>query len=570
MPLALDAIKRAQKLKDLKNPWNEHWQLLGEYIHARKQEFTAERQEGDFLNQDLFDSTGPKAAKISASAILSMIWPQAVNRFRFADPELVIDTKQDKQEKSYYEFATRKVTDVLDNPAGGLPTALDEILQDQVVFSTSGLEIMRDKDTKVVYRPWGVKHMSISEGRNGFVDTIAIDVEYTVNRIIAEYGKENVGEKIRKAAEDGRGDSKEKILILIEPRTHIQPGDRGNKAMPWRSLHVAIDSQKLLKEGGFEEIPIKVVRFTKLIGEVYGRGFGMDALPDILESNAIWESVTVAIEKTLDPPLGVLDDGKLGAGEIDTSAGAINVFNITGRAGEKNPVFPLFVVGEIKQTVGLLEKLEESISNHFSIDRLLDFNNEQQMTLGEAQLRNKLRNATLGTIFTRLISELISPMIQRTFNLLFEMGELGVVEGDPDALTGVPTIPPRIAERMILGEDVYKIEYFTPAMRVIQAEEAEGILRTIEFAGMTAGLDPASLDNIDLDVAIRRFRKIAGAPSEMEKAEADVVEIRAERDRQLQKQQELQAAQQASEAARNVGQSGLVPTNAPQQSAPAA
>ena len=35
----------------------------------------------------------------------------------------------------------------------------------------------------------------------------------------------------------------------------------------------------------------------------YGRSPGMDALPDVVKANAIWESVNVAIEKEITPPL---------------------------------------------------------------------------------------------------------------------------------------------------------------------------------------------------------------------------------------------------------------------------
>lgn len=35
----------------------------------------------------------------------------------------------------------------------------------------------------------------------------------------------------------------------------------------------------------------------------WGRSPGMEALPDVLEVNTIWESVTIAIEKDIKPPI---------------------------------------------------------------------------------------------------------------------------------------------------------------------------------------------------------------------------------------------------------------------------
>jgi len=294
---------------------------------------------------------------------------------------------------------TEILTDIMDNPEGGLATTIIEYLQDALVFGTAGIEVFPDDDTIVAYRPWGVQQMSIDEGRKGEVDTICLELMWDYQRQVSEYGLDNVAPKVRKAFLEGNVDEKGKIIILIEPRIH-RAGDPkgGNRAMAWSSVHVDESNKHLLKESGFDEVPIKVSRFWKIIKETYGRSPGMDALPDVLEVNTIWESVTIAIEKNLEPPLGVIDDGSLGGGEVDTSAGGITVFNISGRAAEKNPIFPLFTVGEIKQTVQLIETLDGSISDHFFLDRLLDFNNESQMTLGEANIRTKLRNSTLGSV----------------------------------------------------------------------------------------------------------------------------------------------------------------------------
>lgn len=51
------AVTRNDQLKREKTVWNEHWQLLGEYIHMRKQNFTSTQQDGDFLSKELFDNT---------------------------------------------------------------------------------------------------------------------------------------------------------------------------------------------------------------------------------------------------------------------------------------------------------------------------------------------------------------------------------------------------------------------------------------------------------------------------------------------------------------------------------
>lgn len=567
--LVIETLDRLKQLKERKHPWENQWQLLGEYIHMRKQEFNSEHEEGDFLNDLIFDATGPRAVKTAASSLLSMLWPQTRNKLKIRPPRGVDETPDVKE---YYEFVTETILDVFEDPRAGLAVALDEYMVDDLVFGTAGIEIQSDPKTGVKFSPWGVKHMTIDEGPDGVVDTVYLETNRTVSRVVRKYGIDSVSEETRKLFNAKQFNKKVRILQAIEPRIMRDVNSRSNKEMPFQSLHIEVKAKKLLREKGFEDFPIPVNRFSKIQKELYGRSLGMDALPDILELNVVREATTIAIEKMLDPPLAVLDDSKLGNGEIDTSAGAINTFNISGRAGERDPIFPLFTVGEIRQAAALIEVLTESVANHFLIDRLLDFNNETRMTLGEAQIRNRLRNATLGSIFSRQISETFSPIVRRTFNVLFAKNQLGVIAGTVDEIIErdingrEPVIIPEvIAERMLAGEDVFRIEYFTPALRIMQAEETEGILRTFELEVQQAQIVPEISDNINHDFGIKRFMELSGAPSEMANADTLVKSIRKDRAAAQAAAQEQEQLLRQSETLRNIGNAGLIPQ--PQQQA---
>jgi len=554
-----EAIKRGKQLKKTREPWDPLYQLLGEYIHTRRCNFQGQTTAGEFLTREIFDSTAPKANKTMASTLVGLLWPSASKRFQFQPPRTLPDTVEVKK---YYEQITQVVRDILDNPKGGLLTALDEYMIDQGAFGSSGIEISEDEKHCALYRAWSVKEMYFDEGKNGEIDTVYLYLKFPVQRLIKEYGIDAVSQRVKKLFNDKQYDEEIEILIAVEPRQIRDLSKLNNLNMPFQSLHIEVDSEHLLREKGYEELPIKVGRFTKLIGEIQGRSCGMDALPDVLEANIIWEATTVAIEKNLAPPLGVLDDGRLGGEEIDTSANAINVFNYSGRAGENNPVFPLFTVGEIKQTVQLLERLAQTISDHFYIDRLLDFNNETEMTLGEAQMRNRIRFATLNSIFARQIQEVFSPVIERTFNLALKQGRLGVIKNSLQheaafILGEEPiVIPDAVVKLMLKGADVYRIQYFTPAMRIMQAEEAEGIMRSWEFAAMLEkGGVVGATDNLDGDVSVSRFADISGAPSEIKRSKEAREIIRKERDKQAMMQAEMQQGLMASDMIRNIGQS---------------
>ena len=67
----------------MKLPWLEHFQLIGEYINLRKQNFTETNQVGAFLTRDIFDSTASRDSSIMASALIGALWPNGAQSIQF-------------------------------------------------------------------------------------------------------------------------------------------------------------------------------------------------------------------------------------------------------------------------------------------------------------------------------------------------------------------------------------------------------------------------------------------------------------------------------------------------------
>ncbi len=547
-------------LKDRKEPWLTHFQLIGEYIMTRKQNFTEVNERGAFLTRDLFDNTAAKANDVMSSALLGSLWPNGAKTFQLVRTRDIEDTVQTKD---YYIFVTDELRSIMDDARAGLTISLDECERDLGAFGTSGIGIFDNPKgpLSIRYKAWDVKSMGIAENENGFVDTIYNEREITIRKAVKEYGLKNLSTKSQELFKNGKELDLIKVLHAIEPRMESDPFKFGNKDMPIASIHIELKANKILRESGFEEMPVSVVRFRKAMGEVFGRSPGMAALPDIIELNALWEAVTLATEKSLDPPLGVLSDGDLGPTIIDTSAGAINVFNISGRAGQQQqPIFPLFTIGEFSHVEKLIDKLVQAISDHFFIDRLLDLNNDTRMTFGEAQIRNELRGASLGTIFSRQEAELFSPLISRSFNLLFKQGRLGVIAGSPEEKSILKKgltpriIPKSISDAMIAGKDVFKIKYVSPAKRAMQAEEVQGILATWNLVITKAQVAPTMVDKLELDFHVRRLSELTGAPEEGIRALKAVEDLRKLRQAALEQEAQREALRAGSETMRNLGQ----------------
>jgi len=262
--------RNKQFSQDVSN-WNQIWQILGEFITQTKQNFEETLTPGEFLNEDIFDSTSTFAAMNASSAILGILWPSNAKKSIKIDPPDDLENPTEEELKWYHETATKRLTRAMDDPKANLALSFDEYMLDQVIFGTAGVGTFFE-DGHLLYRAFSVKEMRIDEGKDGRVDTTYLNYEWTIKRVVDTYGIDNVSEKTRKKFEDDVLGEKIKILIAYEP------SDDGD--FPTQSTHMEVENDHILKESGFEEFPIGVARFRKLTYEKYGRSPGMNSLPD--------------------------------------------------------------------------------------------------------------------------------------------------------------------------------------------------------------------------------------------------------------------------------------------------
>lgn len=551
-----DILDRNKILQQYKAKFRDLLQLCGEYVHQLSQDFTGQNPEGTMLNKNVFDSTAPKCARKTSSAFIGMLWQNGAKSMQLQPPK---DYAEINEVKEYFDKVTDNVREDFDDPRAGFSTALEETMNEEVSFGTAGFGTFEGSESTLLFECWNIDGMEIDEGEGGVIDTTHKMMHWPLKRVIQTYGVENLSAKLQDLARKSQNlDTKVKILYAIEPRKIDRREVLSNMNMPCAAYHIEVETEHCIREGGFEEMPVKVARFYKKAGEKLGRSMAMDAMPAILEINAAREMRMLAQEKKLDPPLGVYSDSILGNGKLDTSAGGTSVMNpkARGKLGGP-PVFALFDIGDIREADKQIDDLKKEIAEHFFNDRLLDFNNTTEMTLGEAQMRQAIRGEGIGPIFSRLINELLTPTIERGVSICFRKGRMGVVRGSIEHRYAVlhgeqPLIIPDVIARLIQqGKEFYEIKYFTPAARIMEAEEATGIMDTVNFAAQLAQQtqNPELFDGIDLDKAIETVARVRGAPSRILKSVERREGIRQARGQIMEEKAQLEQAQQMANVA---------------------
>jgi hypothetical protein len=559
---------------------------VGEYVNLRHESQQGCSVKGSFATEKVWDTTAVWASELAASATVNAVYPNA-KRSLIIRPRRFI--KNSEPVRQYFKTLNKVFTSYLDNQETNLYNAITEIVDDLYKYATSSMLLNIDEDADffselpITYRSMPLKSLYIDEGKSGKIDTIYYVFEYTLQQIVNEYGIENISPKLRdkfkNQSKSGTMNLDEKISVIqaIEPSEYIYGNEESTKGKKKRrkysSIHMEKETKHVLKESGFRDIPVIPVRLQKRSDEIWGRCPSINGLPSILLANIMTEAINMAVEKQLDPALVVIQNGVLGT-DINTSAGAINVVTQTG-SQTSNPVFPLYTVGDINMAVAFLERIRVDIQKHFYLDWLFDMSAQRERTLGEVNLQNDLRGRAVGALYARIETELILPLLKKTFDVLFHSGQLGVFNGDAkhkallaagvskEAIIIIPEDLKLVKSNVKIDKDselfptnFYDIVFISPAARARNREEVESMSEFLQITGPTFQIQPEAMDALDMSSYIKRVAELLGVDVELLNSDDIINAIKQQRAQQQQQQSQIQMAEIQSKIKRDEAMAG--------------
>ena len=376
------------------------------------------------------------------------------------------------------------------------------------------------------FRTLHIAEYYIQENINGQVDTLYRKYAMTARQAVQEFGEENLGEKVLKAAKE-KPDKSFTFIHAVEPTADYERAlGKSKTKLPFHSCHVCEEDQMVVRTSGYQEFPYLVPRWSKATGEIFGRSPSYNALPDIKTLNKAVEIGLKAWAKAIDPPLLVTDDGVIG--RVRMTPAGITVVRSDGA------VKPLQVASNWQVTDMKESQLRTAIRQAYYSDQL-QLQDGPQMTATEVQVRYELMQRLLGPTLGRFQTEFLNPLIERVFGLMFRKGQF-------------MTPPEGISEANM------DIEYVGPLARSQRMEEAVAVERLYQLAMTIGQADPTIMDLIDHDRAVRLRAKLLGVPKNILRGEAEVNNIRQQRAEQqqmaMQQQQALDQAKAMNETSK--------------------
>jgi hypothetical protein len=532
-------VKRKGKLKAQRGTWETHWQDLSNFVLPNEADFNLKRSKGDKRTTLVYDSTGIHANEMLAAGLHGMLTNPASNWFSLRVKNDSQGTGSGSEAKQWLEDTTNAVMAEISAPSVAFPSHIHEYYLSLCSIGTACMFVGEPSTREgISFRAIHIDEIFIAENADGIIDTVFRSFKMTVRQIVQKWGEKSLSPRIKRMYEKQEFDKEIDLLHCVYPRDDVDKGKRAATMLPVASVYIDEKEHHVLAEGGFDEMPYMVSRWAKTVGEVFGRSPAMTALPDIKMLQEIMKTTIKAAQKVVDPPLLVPDDGVLGP--VRTIPGGLNYY----RASSGARIEPLLTGGNIGISYEMMTDLRDRIRTTFFLDQL-QFQGAPRMTATEVVERTERTLRLLGPTLGRLQSEFLGPMIERIYGVLSRSGRL-------------PEPPESIAEQEL------KIEYVSPLARAQRQTETQGIMRTLEFIGPIAGLDPQAAQIIKGADTVRHIAELNGVPPMLLKSNEELMEeAKAQQEAQAAQQQMMQGAQvmdmmqKGANVAKTAGDAGL-------------
>lgn len=529
--------KRQKMLEDQRaQGWDTHWQDLVSYLLPRRGRWLAKGDKpnsGDKRMGAIIDGLGSRCLTMLAAGMQGGLTSPARPWFRLAlaDPGL----EGSGPVRAWLSGVERQVYHAL--AKSNFYDSSHQLYLEEAAFGTGCMLVLDNFPTGVRFSVLTVGEYALGTDYTGMVDTLYRRLWMTASQMAGQFGIHAVSDAVARAYDENPFQWF-RVCHAIEPRAVREPGKVDNKQMAYASVYWEDGkTERALSESGFEEKPFVAPRWDTVCTDPYGRGPGMDILPDVKMLQEMSRQQLAAVHKMNNPPMAVPVGYK---STLNLTPGGINYVD----PGNQEFVKPLYQIApDLRDMEAKLEGVRQSIRSGLFNDLFLTLNDTPPgMTATEVMERHQEKLIMLGPIVERMQMEFLDPLIERTFKILLRQGQL----------------PPPPKE---LGGQEVKIEYTSLLAQAQREVGTQSITRFMSLVGQIAAIDPTAVDKINADACVDTIGNSLGVPPSVIAGAGEVAQVRQARAQaQAQQMEHQRQMEQAQTQARTMQMVGGIPT----------
>ncbi len=535
--------KRWEALKSERSSWMDHWEQISRVLLPRAGRFlVTDNNRGDKRHNKILDNTGTRALRTLSGGMMAGMTSPARPWFRLTTRDARLDETYEVKQWTSRVTALMQMIFNRSNVYRALQSAYEEL----GAFGTTATIMLDDFDSVIHCMPLTIGEFAIATGSRSQINTLYREFRMTVAALVEEFGYENVCRSTQQLYDKGRMDDWVTVINAIEPRKVRDPHRKNALNMPYRSVYFEANGRRdsLLRESGYRHFPVLAARWSVTGGDIYGTSPGMEALGDLrqLQQEQLYKGKAIAYQA--DPPVIVpadlrnQEDNLVPGGVVylDTPSQAQGV-----RSSYEVPLQLQYLLADIQD---VRDRVDQAF--YKDIFMMIAGSQNDRMTATEVAERHEEKMLMLGPVLERLNAELLDPLITMTFDRMVLSDLLPPI---PDALQGVEL----------------NVDFVSILAQAQRAISTNAIDRFTQNLGQLVAIKPELVDKFDADYWADYYADALGIDPQLIVPNSRVAVIRQSRAQQQQQAEQLAAAQQLSEVAKNVGSMGEMRSASPDQ-----
>ncbi len=424
---------------------------------------------------------------------------------------------------------------------------------DLVIFGTAVMLIYEDFDQVIrCFNPCFGEYYVDIDGK--YRPTIFYrEFTMTISAVVDEFGYKNCSLVVTQLYDQPDGSGRTREIVVAHA---IEPNDDGHtfgipKEFKFRECYWewggtaspqggGTNAKGFLRKRGYRERLAIIGRWDLVANDAYGRSPGMDALPDVKQLQLEVRRKAQAIDKHVNPPM--VADIQLKNQPASLLPGGVTYvtgMSTSGKAGFA-PAYGSWSPDTKAISEDLIE-IRDRIKRTFFNDLFQtasQYETRSNVTALEWDLRKSESLVMLGPVLERVYHEGLSVIIDRVFAIAARSG----IFPDP---------PSQIAGKAM------DIEFISMLATAQAAAASGGIERLFQIAGGLAGVDPAVMDNIDIDYGLDKYSALLNNDPKLIRSPEALAGIRQARQQQLEQQQKAEMAEKLAAGAKTLSETDV-------------
>jgi len=549
--------------KSARSQVNQLFEEIAEVLSPERCGFTAS-QNYSRKQTHIYD-TQPLVAKRSlVNAISGMLRPKTTSSGYWynivpEDDRLL----EDNEVKAWIDHAEEILWKHLYNPASNFINTTGEVDDDLVTFGTGcGFIGLRPDMSGIQFKAFHLNKVHLDVDAVNNVIGVYISEMMTPRQAAMLFGVDNLGsktlERLRQPKAKQR-DEKSEFVWHVSERFEFDPASKANTDMPYASVVIDVDSEHIVEESGFMEMPFFIPRWDTRSdegGTGFGRGPGTMALPSVLTLNQMGKTMLRALHRAVDPPWLLPSDSMVNAPQL--RPGGVSYYDAKAirNLGLSKPFQQMDSSAQIPWGLDAQRAEREAIMQIFFKNILSLPIDGPQMTATEVQTRRESFVQEIGSVFGSLEGSYNGPAVERAFNILLRKGAFG---------------PPETIPEVLLGSEV-QFRFASPVERAKQQIEEAYVTQTMDKVLQIGQIRPEVMDRYDFDQYAKYLAKANDFPHELIKDDMVVAQEAEQRAQQMAAEQQMQTLervapimQQAAVTDAASPEGGMIPPEAAEQ-----